>query len=304
MGTPFSAMLRNLFGLTLVLNMMWCAALCKLVSVMTFISPRSRNGYSVLLVQLAWRISLFFSPWVSVDKTSKTGQAAAKMVEQMKQIQADHASGKMTSPIFVLGNHTSFLDTILTASKLPAVVMFYARTYMGAHLLKLPLLSTIVRACGHFPVYFTSGEDGKFSVDREKMGQVDKLVDNHIDAGGLLCFFPEGQMNGNPDTLMPFRYGGMKKALEIDAKLWYFVTHGNDKVWPRKAQVGGFPGGVQYSIDSIAPEGCQALVSQLKAKDPKLKNVADYEVLAKHCGVVMQAEYDVMKKNSESDKTK
>jgi 1-acyl-sn-glycerol-3-phosphate acyltransferase len=295
MGTFLSTVGRNVFGLILVLNMIWCAALCKLVSLMTFLSPKTRNGYAVVLVHFAWRISLFFSPWISLNKSADYDANSAKMIAEIRKVQEDHAAGKKSPPIFVLGNHTSFLDTILTASKLSPFVMFHARTYMGGHLFKLPLLSTICRACGHFPVYFSSGTDGKFAVDREKMAETQKLVDKHTGGGGVLCFFPEGQINGDPDTLMPFRYGGMKKAVEFDAKLWSFVTHGNPEVWPKKAQVGGFPGKIQYSLQCIAADGSSKLISDLRAKNSDLGEKADHVILAEHCRDVMQKDYDCLR---------
>lgn len=292
MGTFLSTVGRNMFGFTLVLNMIWCAALCKLVSLMTFLSLKARNGTSVVFVHLAWRISLFFSPWISLNKSSDYDTNAAKLVQEVKNIQEAQATGQKCSPIFILGNHTSFLDTILTASKLPTSVMYHARTYMGAHLFKLPLLSTICRACGHFPVHFSSDTDGKFAVDRDKMAQTQKLVDQHTEEGGVLCFFPEGQINGNPDTLLPFRYGGMKKAVDYDVKIWSFVTTGNPEVWPRKAQVGGFPGKIQYSLQCIAADGVSKLISELRAKNSDLKDKADHVILAEHCRDYLQKDYD------------
>lgn len=300
MGNFFSVMMRNIFGLTLLINMLWCAALCKLWTLCSFLSPQRRQGLSVLCVHFAWRISLFFSPWIRLTANDGYSAVTTELVTELKQIREDKAKGKEIKPIFILGNHTSFLDTILTASMLPSTAMYRARTYMGAHLFKLPLLSTVCRACGHFPVNFTSSKDGVFSVDREKMAETQKLVDQHTDDGGILCFFPEGQMNGDPDTLLPLRYGGLKKALEKDARIYSFVTRGNPQVWPRKAQVGGFPGKVGYSLKRVAGDGCKALVSTLSEK-AAFKGKKDYEVLAEYCRDVMQAEYDSMAENKKTN---
>ena len=69
---------------------------------------------------------------------------------------------------FVLGNHTSFLDTVITVSKLPTTALRATRCYMSNSLFQLPLLGAICKANGHFPVYFKSDTAGKFSVDKEK----------------------------------------------------------------------------------------------------------------------------------------
>jgi 1-acyl-sn-glycerol-3-phosphate acyltransferase len=48
-------------------------------------------------------------------------------------------------------------------------------------------------------------------------------------------FFPEGQLNSTPSEIMPFRYGGMKTALAVDARLFQLVTSGCPDVWPKTA---------------------------------------------------------------------
>jgi len=72
----------------------------------------------------------------------------------------------------------------------------------------MPLFGRILAGIGHFGVYFKSMEDGKFSVDKEKMAVVELSVDKHLENGGVLCLFPEGTINTTPeDGLMAFRYG-------------------------------------------------------------------------------------------------
>ena len=85
----------------------------------------------------------------------------------------------------------------------------------------------------------------------------------------MLAFFPEGQINEKPRELLPFRYGGMKKALLNDACLFLLVTKGNATVWPRSAPIGGFPGQVKWTLKCFAEDGCQQLVKEVK-KDKKV----------------------------------
>jgi 1-acyl-sn-glycerol-3-phosphate acyltransferase len=73
---------------------------------------------------------------------------------------------------------------------------------MADYLLNMPILGVCIQAMGHFPVAFKGKADGDFSVDREKMAQTQLRVDNHIQSGGILCFFPEGQLNVNPAEIM------------------------------------------------------------------------------------------------------
>merc|ERR1719502_908528 len=137
---------------------------------------------------------------------------------------------------------------------------------MKAALFKMPLLGTVCKCVGHFPVYFTSDEDGVFKVDPERMKAVEENVDKHLHNGGWLCFFPEGCVNKNPDKLLPLRHGSFKRAIEFDAKLASFVAHGNWTVWPVKASVGGLPGSVRYSTKVLAPNGAKAMAAELRKK--------------------------------------
>jgi 1-acyl-sn-glycerol-3-phosphate acyltransferase len=56
-----------------------------------------------------------------------------------------------TRPTIVLVNHTSFLDTLLAVTLLPCGTVHRARTYLASYLLKIPLLSTMIRAIGRYP---------------------------------------------------------------------------------------------------------------------------------------------------------
>lgn len=219
------------------------------------------------------------------------------MMANLTEANAKAAKGEGEyRPLFVLGNHTSFFDTVLAGARFPASVLWRCRTYMDKALFKLPILSTVCNSIGHFPVYFISAEDGKFTVDKEKTAKVDLDVDAHIKAGGWLCFFPEGQMNKEPDTILPFRYGGMKRALEFDARLQFFVSAGNTTVWPKKALIGGLPGRVRYSSKAVAPLGAKALLAELRSKcTPEQEQMKDEELLGTYLRDEMQKEYDLLK---------
>jgi 1-acyl-sn-glycerol-3-phosphate acyltransferase len=225
-----------------------------------------------------------------------TDAQMAHLVKSIKKLDEERAAGKKVPNVFVLGNHTSFLDTVLTVAKMKRKLMFRSRTYMGAFLFDTPIFATVCRNCGHFPVFFKGSKDGDFRVDRAAQDQVDKRVDAHLNNGGVICFFPEGQVNNEPDELMPFRYGGMKKALENDAHLWTFVTYGCDKIWPRKAPVGGFSGSATYSVQCLAPHGARALVAKLRAAaEQEDKAKEDHVLLAEHCRTKMQDQHDKLR---------
>ena len=290
MGAFLSTLCTVYFGVAVVLPMMAAAVATKLITLLPSLTDAQRCGYSLTVVQACWRLSLLLTPWIRT-------YAHGDFVATMRQFSLDVARrGRMEGgarPVMLLGNHTSFLDTLLTVARLSAGAAYYSRTYMSAHLFKLPVLSTICRACGHFSVDFKGSGDTDFRVDKEKMEQTQRRVDAHIESGGLLCFFPEGAMNKDPSHIMPVRYGGMKKALQFDAKMYVFVTNGCHVMWPRKAQISGRPGVANYTIRCVAPEGAQALADKLR-KLPGNTDKEDFELLSEHVREIMQGSWDDM----------
>jgi 1-acyl-sn-glycerol-3-phosphate acyltransferase len=287
MGSFLSTLCTVYFGVVVVIPMIVAAVLTKLITLLP-LTHAQKCGYSLMVVQAAWRLSLMLTPWI---RTYAQGDFVATMRQFSRDVQLRGSKEEGARPVMLLGNHTSFLDTLLTVATLSAGSAYYSRTYMSAHLFKLPVLSTICRACGHFSVDFKGSGDTDFRVDKEKMEKTQQRVDEHIENGGLLCFFPEGAMNKDPTQIMPVRYGGMKKALQFDAKVYVFVTNGCHAVWPRKAQISGRPGVANYTIHCVAPEGARALAGKLR-QQPGNEKKEDYEVLSLHVREVMQGCWD------------
>jgi|Transcript_35311 1-acyl-sn-glycerol-3-phosphate acyltransferase len=297
MGAMIGTLLQVVYALTLVVNMLWSAGLMKLLQFVPM-EKRRRQGLSSMLVQVAWRISLALAPWMwfasSKDSAKEWKLVLDNLAEEDDKVRKGGGDYK---PLFILGNHTSFFDTVLAASVFSPSVLWRCRTYMDQALFKLPILSTVCLSIGHFPVYFKGSAEGSFSTDKDKTKEVDLRVDEHLSGGGWLCFFPEGQINKNPDVIQVFRYGGMKKAIEKDARLLFFTAVGNTSVWPRKAQVGGLPGKVAYGVKAWAPRGAKALVAELREKcTEEEKSMPDEALLAKYGQLAMQKEYDELQK--------
>lgn len=286
-----------LFALMLAGNMIAATTMMKLASYLP-LSKRKTEGIALIFTQLAWRMTLMFSPWVStleLDNSADWGDIV-KGLDTL--VDKPDGSGKCPRPLFILGNHTSFFDTLFSVIKMPSSVIWNVRTYMKGELFNMPILGTMCRCIGHFGVWFKSGEDGSFKVDETKMEAENLRVDAHLSNGGYLSFFPEGQINKNPEKLMPLRYGGFKKALEYDAKIVSFVTFGNPTIWPAKAAVGGLPGKVVYSTKMIAPNGAKALAAELRKKEPS-SDKPDQQLLSEAIQVMMQEQLDELKTKHE-----
>merc|ERR1711957_208084 len=69
-----------------------------------------------------------------------------------------------------------------------------------------------------------------------------KKFEDHVEAGGCGCWFPEGRMNPDPDAgLLTFRKGGFNIVTKIDCEVWCVAIKGCDQCWPRKDAMGGKP---------------------------------------------------------------
>lgn len=291
---------RVLFGIILMSTTLAAGLWCKIVSVLPG-TPVQRSNNALAGTRALWKLCFTLCPWVDLQSNNDDSPTWARLGEHLKKEDALVADGKASRPMFMLSNHTSFLDTLVGVTMLPPVVASRTRTYMGAHLFKLPVLATICRVIGHFPVYFAKSEYGKFTVEKDKMEEVQKKVDAHLLQGGQLAFFPEGQMNKTPDELSAFRYGAFKKALEFDARLWAFTTVNLEKAWPIKEQIGGWPAKCMYDIQVLAPDGCKALVAKLRAENPTIEE-EDYALLAVYCHDRMQEARDSMKAKQAKEK--
>jgi 1-acyl-sn-glycerol-3-phosphate acyltransferase len=288
MGAALGTLCSVYFAVALLMPMAVVLVPIQLLKLVPGLSRARRAGYSLMLLQAAWRFSLRVTPWVRFRPDARFAENVRAFGEDVVA-RGEHQDGARS--VMILGNHTSFMDSMLIATEIPAGAAYYSRTYMSEKLFSLPLLGTICAACDQFSVDF-GGKQG-FKVNKEKMEKTDALVDKHLEAGGLLSFFPEGEINKNPSEIMLVRYGGMKKALAFDAKLYIFLSEGCPQMWPRKTPVGGRPSTIKYSVRCLAPNGARALASELLANSEN-KSKPGHVLLAEHVRAEMQASLDVL----------
>ncbi|KAG5486637.1 hypothetical protein CUR178_08004 [Leishmania enriettii] len=145
-------------------------------------------------------------------------------------------------------NHTSFWDPFELIGITPMSHLMQMRTLMKSSLRKIPIFGGIFDRVGHFPVYFTSDEDGNFHVDKERQAVVSQHVNAHLRGGGSLVFFPEGTVNKTPGTLQPFRFGTFTTIMEHRLPVYYMVAVGGEKTWAPQMPYGGLPADVHIRI--------------------------------------------------------
>lgn len=290
LGTLCNAAFCVIFGL----HTTWAFCCMKLMSLLP-IAKKTHEDWSLVVLRASWSIAFMLCPWIRLVRDPAGWDEFDALQKKVKAADKEVEAGKgKHKPVFTLGNHTSFLDVPLCVTNLPTFFFYRCRTYMADHLYNLPVLGYICKAVGHFPVHFTSDEEGVFKADQEKQKHVEAKVDAFMSNGGFMSIYPEGQVNKNPDTILTFRYGGMKRMLERDARICILVYHGNPKVWPKKALISGKPGKIVYGGRVIAPDGCNAYVKAIReaglAEDEK--DMEDHALLGKRLQTIMQEMYD------------
>jgi len=150
--------------------------------------------------------------------------------------------------VMILANHTSLIDPLAITAMMDMESCSTTRTLLKASLHKIPFFGGICKMTGHFPVYFSSQEQGNFSVDKDRQAKVNEEVDAHIAAKGSLLLFPEGQVNADPRKLQNFRYGSIATALKHRLPLYGLILKGCDASGPKSASAGGLPTQIECRI--------------------------------------------------------
>jgi 1-acyl-sn-glycerol-3-phosphate acyltransferase len=123
-----------------------------------------------------------------------------------------------TGPAVVASNHPSYLDPIVLSLQLPRSIRFMA--YKG--LFKIPVLASILRFFGAFPVDIRPGHG------REAYAQAKELVE----AGEVVGIFPEGRRSRTGWMEPALREGAARLAWETGAPLVPATITGAFRAWP------------------------------------------------------------------------
>jgi 1-acyl-sn-glycerol-3-phosphate acyltransferase len=236
---------RNWFLFTCVTNLIALWSVLKVVNILpdSIISRTRKQEISSYISCFFARIVFYLNPHIQV-----------KALNNWNMVRSD-------GPNIFLINHTSPIDAFLFAAMLPLKYAGKLRTLFKAELFNVPLFGEITRYCGHFPVHFARSELNNFSVDKEKQAKVLDDIKRHLDNGGHIAFFPEGQLNrSDTSKLQPFRRGLFEVFSEFYAKrpagyknldMYCFLHSGLDITWHPEAKLGGNPSEVKYLISPL-----------------------------------------------------
>ncbi len=153
-------------------------------------------------------------------------------------------------PSAIVLNHCSFWDAFLFVGLAPVSYIYNCKTLMKSSLRKIPIFGGVFDRVGHFPVYFKSGADGDFAVDKDRQSEVTERVSRHLVDGGRVAIFPEGAVNKTPRRLQMFRFGTFATIFQHKLPTFAFIAVGNDVTWSAKDPLGGYPATIFVRIVS------------------------------------------------------
>jgi len=154
---------------------------------------------------------------VKVQKFSRFCMQAIR-VDLTIEDQAQLAKVDWTRPVFVMGNHRSYLDIPLAFLALQRVVGFIAKTQLQ----RIPILN------------FWMHKLGCVFIDREKGGGA-AIIQKAVQSGKMpkLFIFPEGTRSKR-EGMVAFKSGCFRLAVEANAIILPIVTKGSDEAWEHR----------------------------------------------------------------------
>lgn len=232
---PVLAM-RVWFTLHLAISLLLLNAGCRIISLFTytlhFIPVRTAQAMSRVLKQIVFKYG--FAPTIPHVRTvMMPGSLPFSTLN----------SGA------VCACHCSFYDSLLFLMIAPLHFLWRGSTFLKSSLLNLPLFGYVLQCTGYFPVYFANENSPSFHVNKEKQAAVAADVETWLSKGNYMCFFPEGVMNRNPETLTDFRLGSFNNIIKHKMPLHYFVYYGDHEVWsPSWKGLPGFPADIYIYV--------------------------------------------------------
>ncbi|EPY40720.1 1-acyl-sn-glycerol-3-phosphateacyltransferase-l ik eprotein [Angomonas deanei] len=132
--------------------------------------------------------------------------------------------------VILMMNHLSGADPFVAIrSMLPRDGSWIAKD----ELFRVPLGGWSMANAGDLAVHFKSKKDG-FQTVKGTVGPMMEEARTKLRRGRMLCVFPEGIRNKNPEgPLNPFRLGFFNLARDESAVIVPLAISGTEKLWPR-----------------------------------------------------------------------
>ena len=208
--------------------------------------------YILLLPLIKLRYGKNFDVWFE-RKIQAFSKFCMKVLRVDLTIEDQAQLGKMdwTRPVFVVGNHNSFVDIPIVFLALQKTVGFVAKKSLG----RIPFLN------------FWMYKIGCILVNREKGGAakaVRKAIAESENAPRIFIF-PEGTRS-KTGALGPFKSGVFRFACENDAFLLPLVIKGSSAVWEHRSDYGCH----KVNVKVLAPIDVRECRKENEKFDPKV----------------------------------
>lgn len=165
------------------------------------------------------------------------------------QDQALLAKVDWTRPVFVMGNHSSYMDIPVVFLAIERTIGFIAKEELG----KIPFLNFWMKKIGCLLV--KRGAGGGANKIREAMAKLEQP---------RIFIFPEGTRSKN-GQLLPFKSGGCRLALEAEAIILPVVIKGTAETWERRTTSGT----CKVTAKILEPIDTKVLLAENPNIDPK-----------------------------------
>ncbi len=182
----------------------------------------------ILLFMLEYIVKIAFmyvfrrkdlDPWLE-EKIQKFSWFCMRMIRVDLTIedQAQLAKVDWNRPVFVMGNHRSYLDIPIAFLALQRTVGFIAKTQLQ----RIPILN------------FWMHKIGCVFINREKGGGAE-IIQKAVQSGKMprLFIFPEGTRSKR-EGMVAFKSGCFRLAVEANAIILPIVTKGSDEAWEHR----------------------------------------------------------------------
>ena len=228
--------MRGWFALVLIVNLMLTGFFTFLADSLKYVgaSRKTTQMLSTYVCVVTFRSIVYLNPQIQI------------YIDESAQKWAD-----IPGPSAIVLNHCSFWDAFLFVGTAPVNYIWNCKTLMKSSLRKIPIFGGVFDRVGHFPVYFKSGADGDFSVDKDRQVEVGERVSAHLQDGGRIAIFPEGAVNKTPHVLQTFRFGTFATIFQHRLPTYYFTVVGNNVTWPGNEALGGYPATIFVKVNKF-----------------------------------------------------
>jgi 1-acyl-sn-glycerol-3-phosphate acyltransferase len=140
-----------------------------------------------------------------------------------------------TGGLIVASNHQSYLDPFAISVPIKRALRFLAWN----EAMNWPLLGKVMGALGAWPLQLEGSDPGAIRRSHQ-----------WLKAGGALMIFPEGGRGQADGSMMRFKAGAVRIALEARVPILPVTIRGAQRVWPRGRVIPG-PGEIEITYHPI-----------------------------------------------------